>query len=366
PYVGPVVYVMSPIAISYSDDQGRHWSALREISGASQTLCPGSPLAGRCATDQSSIPVVDPRTGRIYVYFFNSDTAEDPVTQQAAPLTDQQLIPSQILMVSSSDGGARWSDPALIADVKDDNLPRAGDAVEPSPGGEDVRCPDQAVGRQVLGDTCFRWLPFGNPAVDPTSGRLYAVWSDNRNGTQETVGSGSAAITRYATDVDVFISTSGDGTTWSEPKRVNTDPLGNGADQFFPWVAVGPDGAVHVSFLDRVQDPAHHDVGATLCVSRDQSASFSCAPSSTGSWDPDLAFRKGLFIGDYTGMAVGPNGSFAAWPDARRGRKAEKGDNPPSEASEIVGSFLSRVFPATAASSSRPPPRTRSHPSSRR
>ncbi len=355
PYVGPVVFVMSPIVISYSDDQGRHWSEPREISGTSQALCPGSPLAGRCMTDQGSVPVVDPRTGRVYVYFFNSDTADNPVAQQLTPLTDQQPIPSQLLMVSSSDGGARWSDPVLLADVVDDNLPRAGDAIEPSSGSESVRCPDQQPGRQVLGDTCFRWVAFGNPAVDPASGRLYAVWSDNRNGTQ-TAGSGPSAITRYATDVDIFLSTSSDGTSWSEPRRVNTDPLGNRADQFFPWVAVGPDGAVHVSFLDRARDPANHDVGATLCVSRDRGASFTCAPSSTGSWDPNLAFRKGLFIGDYTGIAVGPDGSFAAWPDARRARKAEKGDNPSSELSEVVGSFSSRVFPARAASNSRPPP----------
>jgi hypothetical protein len=353
PFVGPTVYVASPIMVSYSDDQGRHWSQPQEISGASQTLCSGSPMAGRCVTDQGSVPAVDPRTGKVHVYFFNSDTADDPVTQQVAPLTNQIQIPAQLLMVSSSDGGASWSDPVLVADIVDDNLPRAGDAIEPGPGGEAVRCPDQQPGRQVLGDTCFRWVAFGNPAVDPATGRVYAVWSDNRNGTKETVGSGPTAMPRYATDVDIFLATSEDGSSWSEPKRVNTDPLGNRKDQFFPWVAVGPDGAVHVSFLDRARDPANHDVGATLCISRDRAASFTCAPSSTGMWDPDLAFRSGLFIGDYTGIAVGPNGSFAAWPDARRARPSAQGDNPSSVFSEVVGSFSSHVFGARAASRTR-------------
>jgi hypothetical protein len=67
-------------------------------------------------------------------------------------------------------------------------------------------------------------------------GRLYLCWSDYTNG-----------------DVDVFIASSSDhGSTWSKPFRVNDDPVHNGKDQFFQWMAVDPvSGNVFVDFYDR-------------------------------------------------------------------------------------------------------------------
>lgn len=341
PFVEPAVFVMSPIMVSYSDDQGRHWSAPKQISGATRSVCPGSLLG--CVNDQASVPVVDPRTGKVYVYFLNSDTGENPITPQLGGLQGNQ-IPSQILAVASSDGGATWSKPVLVAPLVDDNLPLAGEDLDPSTTGESIRCPDQQPGRQVLGDTCFRWAPYGNITLDGRTGRLYAVWSDNRNGTNKDG--------KPRTDTDIFVSTSMDGLSWSEARRVNTDPLGNGKDQFFPWAAVAPDGILHVSFLDRAGDPRNHNIGATLCLSGNEAGTFSCASSSTGMWDPDLAFRKGLFIGDYTGIAAGPTGSFAAWPDARRARPARQGDNPSPILSEIVGSFSSDLSAGGASAAS--------------
>ena len=42
------------------------------------------------------------------------------------------------------------------------------------------------------------------------------------------------------------------GRNWSRPVRVDSDPLHNGADQFFQWLAVDPvDGAANIVFYDR-------------------------------------------------------------------------------------------------------------------
>ncbi|HJQ93394.1 MAG TPA: sialidase family protein, partial [Candidatus Thermoplasmatota archaeon] len=84
-----------------------------------------------------------------------------------------------------------------------------------------------------------------DPAVDrsggPDRGSIYVTWSDMRNG-----------------DRDVFVVASRDGgATWSEPLRVHSDAVGNGKDQFYPYIAVEPrNGAVNVLFMDRRDDTA--------------------------------------------------------------------------------------------------------------
>jgi hypothetical protein len=77
-------------------------------------------------------------------------------------------------------------------------------------------------------------------AIDEHSGTLYVTWSDFRN-----------------CDVDVFLSRSTDqGLRWSPPLRVNDDPIHNGADPFYQWLAVDPTGGdVYVQFYDRRRSP---------------------------------------------------------------------------------------------------------------
>src|SRR6185437_5636978 len=88
---------------------------------------------------------------------------------------------------------------------------------------------------------------------------LYVSWSDYRNG-----------------DVDVFCALSQDrGRTWSQPVRVNSDPIHDGADQFFQWMAVDPaTGYVYVQFYDRRDDPANRRTGFTLARSTDGAKTF--------------------------------------------------------------------------------------------
>ena len=88
-------------------------------------------------------------------------------------------------------------------------------------------------------------------------GKLYVAWSDYSNG-----------------DVDVFVSSSADyGKTWSAPVRVNTDPIHNGNDQFFQWMAVDPQsGAVNLIFYDRRTD--NEQTTVTLARSTDGGKTF--------------------------------------------------------------------------------------------
>jgi hypothetical protein len=152
---------------------------------------------------------------------------------------------------------------------------------------------------------------FRNPqipalAVDATAGpfsdRIYAVWGDER----------------FSGDPDIAISYSDDkGDTWSAPMRVNDDVIGNDADQFFAWVEVDANGHVHVTYLDRRDDPDGLLFAMYLSTSTDGGVTF--GPSirvSDGIYGP-TGFG---FLGDYTGSAItGDNRIVPLWPDGRFG-----------------------------------------------
>jgi hypothetical protein len=134
---------------------------------------------------------------------------------------------------------------------------------------------------------------FPQIAIDPKTGRLYVAWSDYRNG-----------------DLDIFIATSDNkGKHWSEPIRVNNDPVHNGAEQFFQWLAVDPtDGSVNVLFYDRRGDPQNQKQIVALARSTDRGRNF-----TNYGWT-DEAFEAGdVFFGDYTGLAAYGGRVYGVW-----------------------------------------------------
>src|SRR5262245_31447010 len=136
----------------------------------------------------------------------------------------------------------------------------------------------------------------------PFTGSVYAVWHQ---------GGGTGG--EY-----VFLSYSRDlGTTWSAPARVNDDPTGSPADQFLPWVNVDDAGRVHVTFLDRREDPANVNFGLFLATSTDGGVTF--APNvrvSDGTFPPNT---PNTFVGDYNAAGTGGGALHAIWADGRNG-----------------------------------------------
>ncbi len=271
-------YFRSPIQTSHSDD-GRAWSAPQEISGFG-AFCTAT-ISGRpqeCDLNQDSYPTVAPN-GRVYVSFENFNTPAE----------------NQLLVVRSDDGGASFSAPSRVATVFDVNYPQNSD------------------GRDTLTGCQLRVSSVANSAADPSDpagNTVYVVWSDNRNGTDK------------ATNTDVFLARSTDGgATW---KRYPVDTSAN--DQFYPWVAVGADGRVDVGYMDRFgtgQDRclygftltrlAFDAAGNAVQVSRQL---VSTAPSVA---DRSRWFGQNTrFVGDYNGVAVGPDAStWSLWTDMR-------------------------------------------------
>lgn len=172
----------------------------------------------------------------------------------------------------STDGGATWSKPIVISTnpVTDDVDPETGTPLR--------------TGADIGGG-----LP--DIAVDPGSGALYVVWEDSRfSGTHN----------------DIALSKSIDGgRTWSTPVKVNQTP--NGALAFTPAVDVSPNGTVAVTYYDlrnNTSDPATLPADNFVAHSHDGGATWSEARITPTSFDMDTApFARGLFLGDYQGLA---------------------------------------------------------------
>ena len=134
---------------------------------------------------------------------------------------------------------------------------------------------------------------FPQIAIDPKISRLYVTWSDYRNG-----------------DLDVFVASSDDGGKhWTAPVRVNNDPIHNGAEQFFQWLAVDPtDGSVDVLFYDRRGDPQNKKQIVALARSTDGARSF-----NNYAWTDNPFEASGVFFGDYSGLAAYGGRVYGIW-----------------------------------------------------
>lgn len=156
----------------------------------------------------------------------------------------------------------------------------------------------------------FRNNSFPVVAISPTNGSLYVVWNDYRNG-----------------DADIYLTRStNNGASWSPPVRLNDDPLGNDAHQFFPWVTVAPNGTVYVGWFDSRHDPDYYNApfiyDAYVTRSTDNGLSWEAnARISTVSSDATIGFDPNDFIGDYSGIAATNEFVYPAWVDTRRGHQ---------------------------------------------
>jgi hypothetical protein len=235
------------------------------------------------------------------------------------------IADSQMLFSRSTDDGLTWSAPIEIA--RDRGLPRDDNGalegfdgavgpdgtiygvwserdklelVESHDGGQTFsRARDIISTAPIMFavDGMDRANGFPQIAIDPRDGKqggpIYITWSDYRNG-----------------EVDIFLSVSTNhGHSWSEPIKVNNDPIHNGADHFFQWLAVDPvTGAVNVVFYDRREDPKNKTQIVVLARSSDGGKTF-----SNYAWTDTLFNPEDVFMGDYLGLAAWNNRVYGAW-----------------------------------------------------
>ncbi|MGI8587543.1 MAG: sialidase family protein [Chloroflexia bacterium] len=232
-----------------------------------------------------------------------------------------------IVEVSSTDGGATWSKQAQISRQSDQNdvqgsYPAVGPdgsltvlyydqtsavslwAARSSDRGktfaDPVKVADVNRPPSPFPTSKFRMFVLPSLAVNPLDGTLVATWND------------------YPGNSDVLLTTSRDGNrTWSAPVRVNDDATAN--DQFFPSAVFGPDGVLHIAWLDRRDDPHNLTFSCYYTQSTDEGRSF--APDvrlADKQSDPSLGF-DGILIGDYIQVDAVAGRANVAWVDTRDG-----------------------------------------------
>jgi hypothetical protein len=176
-----------------------------------------------------------------------------------------------LLAAKSTDGGASWSAPVVVSDLR----------------------PFGVAGQRTGGI-----LP--SAAVDPRTGDLYVAWQDERF----SPGTDQVVLSR---------STDG-GETWSEPQLVSDGP--RNAANFTPAVAVNANGLVGVAYYSMRNDPSRQVlVDEYLAISRDRGRRFGRSLRvSAASWDVRFAaVSRGFFLGDYQGLAASRQFFYPLW-----------------------------------------------------
>lgn len=328
-FLGGPVYKESPIYMSYSDDGGRSWSRPREISGSHPSCSYQETGSGTfCDEDQFSIPEVA-SDGTLYVHFLNG--------QNEAEWEVPFEFDSQVMVMSSADGGRTFTSPVPAVQLED--------------GASDM--PWSVIGRQTIWGHQLRWASAGNISVNPNDPLdVTVVFADrgtpNPNATPECLEEIPGEAPRYdpcragpGSDTDVYMVRSTDGgQTWSERTTIDGSPV----HQWFAWADHKPDGTLAVAW-DEDTGPAPADTfnhvlwsesggkqvlspniaeGRTPVENIDVSVTHwaaqyvdredwprICGPE--GYSDPPVRNAEGkdcnVFHGDYTGLAVGGDGS---------------------------------------------------------
>ncbi len=161
----------------------------------------------------------------------------------------------------------------------------------------------------------WRHMGWGEPAVGPNNVVHYAYAGAGTNGDNG----------------DIFYTRSTDnGTTWSTPTKLNTDPDQQYHVQWMPTLSVNPAGKVTASWNDRRQADTACDTVTDPGCSYNRYAIQS--PDNGVTWKTDFAISSSLinqpaqddhnlsncYVGDYDyNTALGSN-AYVTWTDGRR------------------------------------------------
>ncbi|MFN2489434.1 MAG: hypothetical protein ABR529_06810 [Actinomycetota bacterium] len=329
-FLGGPIYKESPIFLTYSDDGGRTWSKPKEISGSHPTCSYQETGSGTdCDEDQFSIPEIA-SDGTLYVHYLNG--------QNEAEWEVPFEFDSQIMVRRSKDGGKTFSRPVPVVQLED--------------GASDM--PWSVIVRQTIWGHQLRWASAGNISVDPNDPKdVTIVFSDrgtpNPNATAECLAEIPGEAPDYdpcdagpGAEVSIYAVRSTDGgATWSERSEID----GTRNHSWFPWADHGPNGKLVVSWDEDVSPPLSDAFNHVLWVqgrgkeilrpntSEDRTPTEQidislthwtgqyvpeeawpriCGPE--GYSDPPVEDAEGkdcnAFHGDYTGLAVGRDGSI--------------------------------------------------------
>jgi len=211
-----------------------------------------------------------------------TEVAEDGAVYVAGQTTDPSTFAVARSSAAQIPGVPLGFDGAFPLDLGGEQLFFIGTG--PNPGG-------------LLGQV---WLA-ADHSSGPTQGNLYALCSVDPQGSDP---------------LDVhFVRSTDRGETWSEPMRVNDDPAGSDAWQWFGTMAVAADGRLDVIWNDSPDDPGEYATVLTYTFSSDGGLTWAPSESVSPAFEPHLGWPDQDKLGDYYDMVsdrVGAHVAYAA------------------------------------------------------
>ncbi len=350
-----VIVPVRRVGYSYTTDGGTTWSSSTLLSPFNSTYQRASDPA--VATDLNgnfyiatiSLTSAD-GDGKIVVYksidggvnFLGASIAPAPSDTSSSYFEDKEYIacdldpsspfantlyvswtrfgtPGGMAITHSMDGGQTWtkhtffSDPGNSGQGSDVCVVPGGDVCVTwlGPGVMFDRSTDAGTtfGTDVMIDSSYgyaAYASFPSIAVDmsagPRRGTLYVAYSDGRSG-----------------DDDVYMSSSTDkGATWTPHIRVNDDSVGNGKEQFWPWIAVDDHGIVSIIYYDTRNTPDNSTTETTIAHSYDGGRHFINELVSNAQ-SPRAVPNSSVRFGDYIGLDAWGGYVLPVWTDERAG-----------------------------------------------
>jgi hypothetical protein len=371
--IGPLVgqSEISRISLSRSDDGGLSWQYPIPAASASirtrLTSAPDDPrVRGFISFEFLDKPWMtvgpdrqDPSRDAIYITYTNFISTWQVFWIDELPFLGSPILETVIEMVSSRDGGITWTQPVEVSPVVSYFTP-AGQMLTPAAevtdatqrivqGSRPVVAPDGTVHVawvDTTNDGPFEGLAemfvatstdggrgFNRPVratffLEPgflTRNSFFRYW-----GTvfpRIAVGPGGEVYVVFTgvpsenpeDDGEVyFVKSTDQGATWSRRVAINDDA--SGRVQFFPEIAVSPNGDLHAMWGDMRDDRREAYFHIYYASSTDGGETWSAnSRVSDFASNPSRAFPRGLFIGDYFGMRATDEDVYMVWADARLG-----------------------------------------------
>ena len=322
------------IVVNVSHDGGLHWGGPRVIA-MDGVNADGTPAVTHIFNDKPWM-AADPSNGRVYVSWtkFTYDT-------------DDNYLESPIMVSASVDFGGHFGAPVRIppsltgfhggiTPYDQGSNPQVGNDGQLYVAYEASVCATAACDaagdrdatvvatstdhgrtfRHAIVDTNydfpdtltgenFRLNSYPQLAYDRVNEKLTVVWSDDRNGLYDATTGASVK-----TNGDNVVSSSGNGKSWSRPLVIGTPQ-----DEFFSAVAAR-DGKVAITSYTRHYDRngidldyAYWAASGTRSLSRAATQRITTASENPQvqflAVNPDGTEVQGVFIGDYSAVAIG-------------------------------------------------------------